>query len=121
VFTLRSMYPEYQGRSQGHNSAASILMRNVPQWSNGSVGSALGINPNGAGVPGMIDRSMKKSRLDSLFIKLASIAAHAEELFSVDGREADKSAIQGLLQDPEVKALLEDPKMSVYLPLKRRL
>jgi hypothetical protein len=55
----------------------------------------------------------------SLVIKLACIAAHAEELLSPDGREADKSAIQGLLIDPEVAAFLRHGYMRVLLPLKR--
>ena len=47
----------------------------------------------------------------TLIIKLASLAVHAEELFSVDGREADKQAIVGLLLDSEVRAFLNDPKL----------
>lgn len=58
-------------------------------------------------------------KLNSLTLKLASIAAHAEEFLSIDGREIDKSAILGLLHDPEVRRLLDDPKMSVYLPVRR--
>lgn len=58
-------------------------------------------------------------KLNTLTIKLASIAAHAEELFSADGREADKGAILGMLQDPEVRSILDDPNMRVFLPVKR--
>lgn len=56
----------------------------------------------------------------SVLLKLASIAVHADELLSVDGREADKSAIRGLLADPELKAWLAKPDLKAYLPLKRR-
>lgn len=58
--------------------------------------------------------------MDSLTIKLASIAVHAEELFSPDGHELDKGSIEGLLRDPEVRAFLDDPKNAVLLPLKRK-
>jgi hypothetical protein len=54
-----------------------------------------------------------------LALKLACIAAHAEELFSLDGREADRYAIQGLLADAEVKSFLTHDYMRVLLPLKR--
>lgn len=57
----------------------------------------------------------------TVLLKLASIAVHADELLSPDGREADKSAIRGLLADPELKAWLGDPELQVYLPLRRRL
>lgn len=56
----------------------------------------------------------------TLVIKLASIAVHAEELFSADGREADKAAIEGLLQDHEVREFLDANENRVFLPLKRR-
>ena len=59
-------------------------------------------------------------KLDSLSIKLASIVVHVDELLSVDGREADKQAILGLLADREVRTFLDDPENRVYLPLKRR-
>ena len=58
--------------------------------------------------------------MDSLTIKLASIAVHAEELLSPDGREADREALRGLLVDPEVRVFLNDKAHAVYLPLKRQ-
>ena len=57
---------------------------------------------------------------DLLLLKLASIAVHIEEMLSFDGREADKSAVLGLLTDPTVRAYLDDPRNAVYLPVKRR-
>lgn len=62
----------------------------------------------------------------ALVAKLASIAVHAEEmlsdphLFMAEGAAAlDKTAIGGLLADPDVKALLAHPAMQVFLPRKR--
>ena len=55
----------------------------------------------------------------SLWLKLASIAVHAEELLSPDGHEFDKQAIKGRLADPEVRRFLDAPKNKVYLPRKR--
>lgn len=52
-------------------------------------------------------------------IKLASIVVHAQELLSVDGREADKTALLGLLYDPDVLRWL-DKFDDVLLPVKRR-
>lgn len=57
--------------------------------------------------------------IDALTIKLASIAVHAEEMLSPTGHEFDRHAIDGLLLDAEVRALLDDPKMAVFLPVKR--
>jgi len=57
--------------------------------------------------------------MSSLLIKLGSIAVHAEELLSPDGREADKSALLGLLADSEVRVFLDAKENAVYLPLKR--
>jgi hypothetical protein len=60
----------------------------------------------------------------ALWIKLASIAVHAEELLetaTVDGPAAtfDVAAIKGLLADREVRAFLDAPKNAVLLPRKR--
>lgn len=63
---------------------------------------------------------MTKNSRSSLLLKLASIAVHAEELLSPDGREADRQAILGLLADPEVRKFLDDKINAALLPLKRR-
>jgi hypothetical protein len=55
----------------------------------------------------------------TLLMKLGSIAVHAEELFSPDGRQADKSALLGLLADAEVQEFLQAEEMRVLLPVKR--
>lgn len=61
-------------------------------------------------------------------IKLASLAQHVEEFFATAGsllaaeRKAadfDRAAIAGLLRDPQVRELLDDPANAVYLPVKR--
>lgn len=55
----------------------------------------------------------------SLVIKLASLAVHVEEMFSIDGHDIDRETIRGLLNDAEVRAFLDDPKNEVLLPRKR--
>jgi len=52
-------------------------------------------------------------------IKVAAIVVHTQELFSVDGREADKSALLSLLDDPDVLAWLRGFDKAL-LPVKRR-
>lgn len=52
-------------------------------------------------------------------IKLASIAVHAEEMLSIGGHDFDRQAILGLLQDPEVRAILDAKENAVFLPVKR--
>lgn len=61
-------------------------------------------------------------------IKLASLAVHAEEYFdnaqSIEKakREAsrfDHDSIRGLLSDPQVREVLDDPANEVFLPVKR--
>jgi hypothetical protein len=52
-----------------------------------------------------------------LAVKLGSIAVHAEEYFSPDGRELDKQIVLGLLKDPEVSNWIFN--MGALLPLKR--
>ena len=54
-----------------------------------------------------------------LVIKLASVAVHAQELMSPKGHMLDKSAIQGLLIDPEVAECLQELKELGLLPVKR--
>lgn len=55
----------------------------------------------------------------SLLIKLGSIAVHADEAFSTDGRNVDVDVTKGLIQDPEVRAWIKE--MGALLPLKRRV
>lgn len=58
--------------------------------------------------------------MNTLLIKLASIAVHVEELLDPKrGHEFDQHALNGLLQDPEVRAFLDDKNNAVFLPLKR--
>jgi hypothetical protein len=60
-----------------------------------------------------------KLTIDSLNIKLASIAVHADELTTEGGRAEDALAIRSLLQDPEVAAYLVDLGKLALTPLKR--
>ena len=53
----------------------------------------------------------------TVLIKLGSIAVHADELFSPDGRNADKMALLPLLADSEVAEWVK--AMGAMLPLKR--
>jgi hypothetical protein len=62
-----------------------------------------------------------KRLMDTRKIKLASIAVHVEEMFSSDGHDFDRKAIEGLLADPEVRAFLDDPDNEVFLPRKRNI
>lgn len=60
----------------------------------------------------------------ALWIKLASIAVHTEELLetaAIAGPAADfdVAAIRGLLVDRDVRAFLDAPKNAVLLPRKR--
>lgn len=55
----------------------------------------------------------------TLLLKLGSIAVHAEEMLSPDGREADRRALLGLLADQEVRRFLDAPENQVLLPRKR--
>lgn len=61
-------------------------------------------------------------------IKLAALAVHAEEYLDnyasplVESRRAavfDIDSIRGLLSDPDVRAVLDDPTNAVLLPVKR--
>lgn len=61
---------------------------------------------------------MPKQEIDlSLLIKLGSIAVHADEMLSPDGREVDKHTIKDLLSQPDVVQWLKDN--AVMLPRKR--
>lgn len=55
-----------------------------------------------------------------VLIKLGSIAVHADELLSPDGHIFDKSAIQSLLNDPEVKEWIAAGTKLAFLPVKRK-
>jgi hypothetical protein len=57
--------------------------------------------------------------IDTLKIKLGSLAVHVEEYMSKRGHRNDWDAIQSLLSDPEVRAFLDDPANVVLLPVKR--
>ena len=52
-------------------------------------------------------------------IKLGSLAVHIEELLSPEGHELDRSAIEGLLSDPEVAEWLKGMDAMAFLPVKR--
>lgn len=55
----------------------------------------------------------------SLLSKLGSIAVHAEELLSPEGHAFDRSAIEGLLRDPEVRGWIDLMRDLALLPAKR--
>ncbi len=55
----------------------------------------------------------------SLLAKIGSIAVHADEMLSEDGREIDRLELQSRLKDPEVMAWITE--MGPLLPLKRKL
>lgn len=52
-------------------------------------------------------------------IKLGSLAVHVEEMLSPGGHALDKSAIEGLLADEEVRTWLEAMDDMAFLPVKR--
>ena len=55
----------------------------------------------------------------TLLIKLGSIAIHTEELLSPRGHQFDRDALNTLLNDKEVRELLENPELKVFFPVKR--
>jgi hypothetical protein len=63
--------------------------------------------------------------MDSILIKFASIAVHAEELIEgldegdTQGVGFDVAAIQGLLADPEVRRTRDELEELALLPVKR--
>lgn len=64
----------------------------------------------------------KKSPLKpdaALLVKLGSIAVHVEEYFSPDGHPLDKTTIDSLLADPEVKNWIGEMTRMAMLPVKR--
>lgn len=55
----------------------------------------------------------------SVFVKLGSIAVHADELLSPGGHAFDNAVLQQLLADPEVRAWVEAQTKKGLLPVKR--
>lgn len=55
----------------------------------------------------------------TVLIKLGSLAVHIDEYLSPDGHDLDKSAIDGILADPEIKVWLEAMDGRAFLPAKR--
>jgi hypothetical protein len=54
-----------------------------------------------------------------VLITLGSIAVHAEELLSPDGRNIDKGVILQLLQNAELKEWIKEMNKMAMLPVKR--
>lgn len=69
---------------------------------------------------------MKLTQLEPVHaIKLASLAVHAEEFLATfrlnpPAAQSDEAAIKGLLADPQVREVLDDPDNKVFLPVKRQ-
>lgn len=61
---------------------------------------------------------MPQANLKQLVL-LASIARHTEELMSDDGRPIDRQVIVGLLEDPQVKQLMDEMDALGLLPVSR--
>lgn len=59
--------------------------------------------------------------MDTLLIKLGSIAVHCEKIRGKNGHTFDLTALDSLLSDPEVRAFLDNKENSVFLPLKRTM
>lgn len=55
-----------------------------------------------------------------LLIKLGSIIVHQQELNSPDGHYMDKSALDSLLGDEEVKEWMAGMDKMAFLPVKRK-
>lgn len=55
----------------------------------------------------------------TLLVKLGSIAVHAEELLSPKGHVLDKTALDSLLNDSEVREWLHTMDAMAFLPKKR--
>lgn len=65
---------------------------------------------------------MKKDVLKpsaQLLIKLGSIIVHQEELLSANAHYMDKSALDSLMADEEVKEWMKEMNKMALLPLKR--
>jgi hypothetical protein len=57
--------------------------------------------------------------MNTLLIKLGSLAVHIEEFLSSKGNIVDKNAIETLLADTEVREFLDKKENQVFLPVKR--
>lgn len=55
----------------------------------------------------------------TLLIKLGSLIVHYDEFTSHKGHEIDKTTIDSLLKDPEVKEWMEKMNEAALLPIKR--
>lgn len=55
----------------------------------------------------------------TLLVKLGSLVVHVEEMLSAKGHDIDKTAIEGLLSDSEVKEWLKQMGKGAFLPVKR--
>lgn len=55
----------------------------------------------------------------SVLVKLGSIAVHVDEMLSPDGHSFDRTALEQLLIDPDVKAWLESMDKLAMIPKKR--
>ena len=55
----------------------------------------------------------------TLLVKLGSLAIHIEELHSPNGHHLDRSAVDGILADPEVREWLDAMGGMALLPVKR--
>lgn len=55
-----------------------------------------------------------------LLIKLGSIIVHQQELNSPDGHYMDKSALDSLLEDEQVKEWMAGMDKMAFLPVKRK-
>lgn len=55
----------------------------------------------------------------TLLVKLGSLAVHVDELLSPSGHAVDRSAIEGILADAEVRDWLRDMNGLALLPVKR--
>jgi hypothetical protein len=57
----------------------------------------------------------------ALLSKFGSIIVHAEEMFGPTGHHFDRTALEQLLKDPEVRAWLGEMNRMAMLPVKRTL
>lgn len=53
-------------------------------------------------------------------VKLGSIAVHADEMLSTDGRAFDRVALQSLLTDPEIIEWIKKMDAAAMVPKKRK-
>lgn len=55
----------------------------------------------------------------AILVKLGSIAVHVEEMMSPDGHGADKISLEALLDEPDLKAWIEQMDKIGLMPKKR--